>query len=487
MSAPDLDANVMGQLFAAGAESHVTILLGAGASIPVGLPSWDEFAARLLVTSGAVTSRKTADVLVKSKEQEPSIVVEAAHAAAKDRWHEALQRALYEGDAPLKPSSVHLAAAGHFRATSTTRTTLLTLNYDVLLELALVGAGASSVEVKVGRDEPHESQPGEGNDATVHHLHGVITSDFALDPIVGYSDYAELVDARSPWQREILESALENGTLLLVGTSYRDPDIRHWLHVILRDKQPKHPAVVLIVRQAFGLSKEEFALARSALVGVWESIGLRAVPVDDFADTAQILRELRHVRDPGYAAPHDRARTVWDAHATEFDVLQAAHSNQLAGDALGLERVFGSALTSGTLWLAHPDGGLCRWASQDRIYTSAPHLRHIPSGYDSAWVAGQALGTEEVLVKGRPGGPDPTRQWQSVLAVPIFVSDGLHPSFGCGVVTFGLPDKASQYRAAQDEWAEAVDKVAIEWGKRLQDHAFSRSETKIDNHLGGAP
>lgn len=220
-------------------DAHLTILLGAGASAPSGLPNWDQFARRVAVLSGLVGNESAASILLSHQDQ--TIVLEAARARSGERWGKLLNDALYSGlSADPTPSPLHLAAVGHYLAAPAT-TTLSTLNFDTLLESAVSDTG-EPVVVSFG---------GGTRDAlpTVHHLHGAIYGEVAYNTVVGFRDYAELVADEKAWQRQFLSDALARGPLLLAGTSYRDPDIRHWLHLIIRDENPKHPALVTIVRE----------------------------------------------------------------------------------------------------------------------------------------------------------------------------------------------------------------------------------------------
>lgn len=105
VSASDLTIETMNQFRDSGSQEHVTVLLGAGASITSGLPDWDTFAGRLLHASGAVDDHAVARLLIAR--QDPMLVVEAARAAASTRWEQILRAALYEG-VVLRPSALHL-------------------------------------------------------------------------------------------------------------------------------------------------------------------------------------------------------------------------------------------------------------------------------------------------------------------------------------------------------------------------------------------
>lgn len=208
MSAPDLSSSEMKQFAVSGAESHLTILLGAGASTTSGLPDWDTFATRLLLESGSVTDPAITKLLVER--QDPLLVVEAARSAFGDRWNQQLRRALYDGVSSLDPSPLHLAAVGHLLTGDGTDTSLVTLNFDTLLEIA--------VEAEVG-EMPYASSDGmspEGSYA-VHHLHGVVTPSETRDVILTLTDFTSLVANNSSWQSGYFRSALDRGALIIAA------------------------------------------------------------------------------------------------------------------------------------------------------------------------------------------------------------------------------------------------------------------------------
>lgn len=175
----------------------------------------------------------------------------------------------------------------------------------------------------------------------------------------------------------------------------------------------------------------------------WDAIGLRAVLLQDHADAAQIIRELRHLEQPGYIAPQRRARRVWEAHVEHFDDLQDAYSDRLAAAADRLRLSFGCEQINLTLWLADGSGGLARWATQDRYHRDCAGLRTVPTGHDSHWIAGKALGSESTLFQYLHG--ETTGRWCSVLALPIAVTLGPWPQFVTAVLSVGLPETAHAY------------------------------------------
>lgn len=122
MSAPDLTAEIMSEFSDSGADRHITLLLGAGASTSSGLPDWDELAIRLLVRSGSVPSADAANLLVKR--QDPLLIAEAARQKSGDDWPDHVEDALYDGRTEFPVSALHVAAAGHLLDGTTSDTVL---------------------------------------------------------------------------------------------------------------------------------------------------------------------------------------------------------------------------------------------------------------------------------------------------------------------------------------------------------------------------
>lgn len=464
VSAPDIDRSVMDQFAALSGDAHLTMVLGAGASAPSGLPMWDEFAHRLAILSGLVKDDSAARTLLST--EDTTIALEATRRASGAKWNAHIQEALYGGlPKAAEPSPLHLAAAGHYLA-SPLKSTLGTLNFDTLLEQAVLSADSRSVAVDVvGTRHPKY--------ATVHHLHGAVFGSTVLAPVVGYRDFADLVANDGAWQRRFLSDALARGPLLLAGTSYRDPDIRHWLHLILRDEKPTHPAIVTIVREGLKLGRKDFDAIDGALAAEWEAIGLTALRMQDLADVALVLRELRFVGGADYRTPTERARQVWNAHVDRFSELQQDYGEYLADDSAKVTKALGSRAHRASLWLADGRGSLGRWSTQGSRFASPRHLKFVPTGHDSPWIAGEAIGAEEVKLKDVTREPRARPMWRSVLAVPLLVSDGRSPDFATAVLTFGMAGRASTLLGRQDDWRSLIEELSAAWGTRLSGVAFS--------------
>lgn len=455
MSAPDLTAAVMEPFRDSGCDRHVTLLLGAGASTSSGLPGWDELAARLLMRSGSVKTERAARDLVRR--QDPLLVAEGARNSLT-RWDHRVRTALYQGLEDLTPSALHLAAAGHALAGSPDETTITTLNFDVLLEDAIEIDDEGTAEGRVDGERPEGVH-------VVHHLHGIASTTHSEGVVLTLSDFNNLLGDPECWQQDLLSMAAKQGAIVIAGTSYRDPDVRQWLHVALKNAPPSTAALVLLARQAFGVSRTEFDEIKVALADQWRSAGLTPILLEDFTDAAQIIRELRHLHSDGYRSPQERAAELWQAHVERFDEFQPDYSDELATDAEKLRDAFDVEYLNLTLWIADGAGNVARYAAQDRTYRSITDVRRVPSGHDSPWIAGKALGAESIDFQDLDEGT--TSRWGTVFAVPVRVPfDGL-PEIATAVLSIGLPGKASAFEDSRAMWLDTTLDLANAWTEKL--------------------
>ncbi|SKC69129.1 SIR2 family protein [Okibacterium fritillariae] len=468
MSAPDLSDEIMSQLKESGAEKHVTLLLGAGASTTSGLPGWDELTVRLLMGSGIVPNEETANLLLKR--QDPLIVVEAARAMHPDDWVRKVRSALYRGVVSTEFSPLHLAAVSHLLGGDRGDTSLLTLNFDTLLEEA--------IERETGEDVLSVSDSADSGELfTVHHLHGVVSPTGTKDVILALTDFLEVVNTADSWQLEYLRSAVTRGAVIIAGTSYRDPDVRQWLHAARQHSPADHAVLVLLARQGFDVSSAEFANLKDALFKQWEAVGLRAVLLDDHSDAAQVIRELRHVNDPSYMAPQERAAMIWKHHCEHFEALQSEYVEALRLDSTEMRSMLDVDLLNMTIWLSNGKKELVRWAAEDRIYLDLDSLRAVQTGYDSSWIAGQALGADTLLIKDVE--PSGTRRWKSVLAIPIPAPHPHLPTMTAAVLTIGLPGRANQYEDSKVLWLGLLSEIADSWSTRITHAVFEDNRASI--------
>jgi hypothetical protein len=309
--------------------------------------------------------------------------------------------------------------------------------------------------------------PAPRGDHEVHHLHGVVGFEVgaAQEVVLTLSDFTALSGSARPWQVSALQEGLQRGPMLLAGTSYRDPDLRQWLHELTqaRGGGAASQLVVLLARQGLGLGREQFERVQDALVQQWGGIGVQAILIHDHSDAAQAVRELPFLTSRDYQPPRARAGVLWAAHLDDFTSLQRQHPQELQDDLQLLRPHLGEGANL-TLWLSDGRGQLVRWAAHDRMYRHPDHLRRVPTGHDSPWIAGQCLGRDDILARDLAETVT-TRRWRSVVAAPIVVDLPGGPPFSAAAVSSAIPEPLEGKDL--DAWQDALTEVADGWSRRL--------------------
>ncbi|MDO5866208.1 MULTISPECIES: SIR2 family protein [Paenarthrobacter] len=462
MSGADIDNQVMSVLRDLDTKDHFSILLGAGASAGVGLPDWNSLSKRLLILSGAIDDDQTATAFLAA--QDPALAAEAAKSSSA-KWDDTLIDALYGGsvDEP-EPGALHLAAAALALQHPPGAVELFTLNFDLLIERAIEEV-ADEVGKTVSLFTRTKGMPrGKPSDFEVHHLHGAldpITRE-AKDIVLTLSEFSALVVEQHPWQATALDNALQRGPLILAGTSYRDADIRSWLHGL--STATKDRVVVFLARQGLGLNKTQFEKVQEALEQQWVAIGVQPVITQDYADAAQALKELPHLEATDYLPPRQRSRNLWESCLADFEALQIQHSAILESHLEDLINAVGAPANL-VLWLCDGDSSAVRWSAPDRIYKDPGSLRKVPTGHDSPWIVGKCLGSNEVMAEDLNELSDSVRRWKHVIALPITVERDGGPAFTYAAITAALsePPEASLL----DAWLSALGIIAGDWSDRL--------------------
>ena len=374
-------------------------------------------------------------------------------------------QALYGGGAlSPEPGALHLAAAGLAVARAPGEVELFTLNFDLLIERSL-----SEVAAEVGKTVSVFTRTSvmpraRTSQYEVHHLHGAVDPDAkrATDIVLTLSDFSKLVVEPHPWQATALDNALQRGPLILAGTSYRDADIRSWLHGL--STATKERVVVFLARQGLGLDKEQFNKVQGALEQQWFAIGVQPIITQDHADAAQALKELPYLRNSDYFSPRSRSQALWQHCLKNFGHLQQVHSATLEKHLKYLMKTVGASANL-VLWLSDGDGSAVRWSAPDRIYKDPGSLRQVPTGQDSPWIVGQCLGSNEVIAEDLKGASDAIRRWKHVISLPVTVERAGGPAFTYAAITAALPEAPEA--SMLDSWVQALTTIAEEWSNRL--------------------
>lgn len=465
MSASDLADEQVATIRAILSSQHLSVLIGAGASIPSGMPSWRQLA-RSLVEAAGLFDGDADSVSRLLDSQDPLMIAELVKANVNDesRWRELLRASLYESQPTPSASAMHLAVARLVVDRALGTTSLLTLNFDVLLEDAVrsayeeLGTGTAVASRSVDR------RPAGTDVQVVHHLHGAVSpdGDDDGDVVLSLSEFVGL--GNDAWQFHELQLSLQKGPLLIAGSSYSDPDMRQWIWTLTQNKN-HHPVIALIGRADTGLSSRQFESARAALSRQWESIGVLPVFLPDFADPAQLVLEGLAGDLSQYRPPAARLSSAFASVLSEFENLQEEHPAALAADLEVLRIQLGDE-SNVTLWLADGTGHLVRWASADRRYRAPELLRRIKIQNESRWISAEAAARNEIIAREPSDDPDLTRRWRSVVAAPVAVELPFGPPVLGAVLSSATPSKLGEHDI--DAWSETLKELANAWSARLE-------------------
>jgi hypothetical protein len=404
----------------AGAE-RLTFVIGAGASMEAGLPSWGRLV-RALLSEAAPPSLAGSDRSAwLDAVAEPGLLSMAATAralAGDADFTASVERHLYRGKSPRQfyPGPIAREVAAWKRDYPAIE--LATFNYDQLIERALEDAGLPA-------ESREDDAPETAGVAAVRHLHGVLTGAPSDAVVLTEADYA--LWPSGSWQDRFMQRALE-GVCVFLGLSFTDQNLLRWIY---RATASEHVAV-LSRQSAPRLSPTVRRELESATRARLAQANVMAYWADFYAEVAQLMHEARRRRGPGRppTAYPQRAqrRALRGRHrclpargveARQSKVRQILLKS-LAGVRTALESV-GSDPTDAVLglglWgLEYAEREITLLAHSDRVHADLTTVVGVPLGWDSEWVAVEAV-TQGTVVERDP--QTYASRWRSVRGIPL--------------------------------------------------------------------
>lgn len=313
------------------ADETAALFVGAGVSMSAGYPSWKS----LLREIGEELGVSSADV---------------SDLAALAQWH------IRRTSGATKIRQVIRNEIGVERAIPDTAEVIArlpvrhiwTTNYDTLIERAF---NALRRPLDVISSAPDLSLKPRAGAVRLYKMHGSVSQ---LNDVVISTDDYELFRSKRGAFLPLLQAHLSSLSMLFVGLSFTDPNVRHVLSLIreaFTDAPPEHFAIVRPPHRDEYTSKDEYE-ARLKQHEFWtddlQRYGLRAVEIDSYDDVPVLLKLLeRKIAE----------RRVWvsgswpvgiegDRHM-EF-VYQVAHGLGYELGQMGLTLVSGSGLLVGS-------------------------------------------------------------------------------------------------------------------------------------------
>ncbi|MCA1408235.1 SIR2 family protein [Ensifer sp. IC3342] len=343
-------------------EGTGAVFVGAGVSMAAGYPSWSNLLTEIGEEIG-VNSRDIQDL------------------AALAQWH------IRETGNATGVRNVIKREIGLERALPETVRTLArlparhiwTTNYDRLIERAFAEIGRPLDSVAGAKDLALKVPPGA---TRLYKMHGSVDR---LDDIVISTDDYELYRTKRGAFLPLLQAHLSSMSMLFVGLSLTDPNVRHVLSLIresFTEAPPEHFAVLKPPKADDFKTNDEFK-ARIAQHKLWAKdlsrYGLVAVEVDDYDEVPDLLRDVER---------RVAAKRVWvsgswpldggDAHTPRVyavaeaigRLIGATHRDLVTGTGL----LVGPAVVSGFMDALREGGG---W-DMDRRLIARPFPQGVP-------------------------------------------------------------------------------------------------------------
>lgn len=253
-----------------------------------------------------------------------------------------------------------------------------TTNYDRLVERAFGAVNRPIDTVSGAADLALRETPGASR---LFKMHGSVER---LDDVVISTDDYELYRSKRGAFLPLLQAHLSSMSMLFLGISFTDPNIRHVLSLIresFTSAPPEHFAIVRPPQRDDYKSEAEFE-ARSTQHRLWsrdlKRYGLVVVEIDDYAEVPELLRQVerrvaaRRVWVSGSWPPEvgtDIAKIYGVAHAVG-QLVGARGCDLVSGTGV----VVGSASIAGFLDALRSDGG---WDLERRLI-ARPFPQPIP-------------------------------------------------------------------------------------------------------------
>lgn len=441
---------------AAGSSRRLTVVVGAGASMEAGLPSWETLVKRLLrrvVAEKRLLDVEDAEALERWEAEAArdgylgaAAIVDALAGEGRDQWipEELFGANTTSADYIPGPISRQIALLADVLGD---RLRIVTLNYDDLLEQALRLRGLTPhVVATEDLDVPEGKFP-------VYHLHGYLgQGDGGRGHVVlSEGDYQQMTAGRS-WQDDLVRGALRDSTVVFVGTSLLDPNLIRYLHGAI--PRTRRRAFALFVRQGTYAADVPRAIPparEAALAARWGALGVTTVFASHYVDVAQVLYEIadkatlkaQYLPLPGRVAEWigrverdilgvtDDDAFLRGQHAFR-DLLR--HSLDAAVEAvreLTGERV--DETLACTLWLVDAAGEhLTSWVTTDRLHVERATIEPVRIHEHSRWVAVRAFCRGTPLAEPRN---IYASRWRFIRGTPLVLATRRHGRLPVGCLT----------------------------------------------------
>lgn len=517
----------------------LTLVVGAGVSRESGLPGWSDLLNTMLQKAARASSpfRSYEDELRAESQPEDAIsealkreaqnyaqLILGVHgligaASVVKSWlpqqdyESYLRESLYESVASehlaVRPGRTALEIARLWRDRGPERLTVITTNYDLLIESALLQVGISPTNIEIlAAAQP----PANIGQFQIVHLHGVVPQESVIDilripetvVVLAEDDYFHPGKSlRSDAMRDLCNTVLTETKCLFVGTSLTDPDLVAYLYGSSDvDTTPRHYS--LNIHQGDQPLSTDVGLpaleaSRSAMATRLKGMGVSPLNADYFCQSALFIGELRHAppeRTEDESRPtHVERLKIWCDEAVAIGILPGS------GAFAGRQPTLQGALATGVneiqlalqgvpslyernevlslhLWAHNPrDGSLYFVGRSDQQFLNPQSLERHQIGMPIEKLVVEAVCSGSILEAETPDLA--SSRWGSMLVVPITLDGvgGELPNIPVGALVLASNLEASvglkRLRKLPEERSQVVSVLAqigsllLDPGKRM--------------------
>jgi len=325
------------------AKRKLVLFLGAGVSQPYGLPSWNELVLNVLLDESSHAFDvfwphyrvALASWLTETFGFSGVVMARLARQYARERnydnrqFQEYLRSLLYRPNQKIKPAAattltgvVDLLKASEGDAKGWHIPAVVTFNYDDLLEQQLKRAGIAceSVYSNVRRTE---------DKLYVLHVHGFLPQRGSISEreiVFTEDEYHRLSFAAFHWAQVDMINLLRNYTVLFLGLSMTDPNLRRLLDA---SRAQETEAQHFVIRKSYSLTPAERERARQTIKekarAQEERFGLAGVEKTEYLLDQAIDQMLRVAADYDADVLRDMGvETVWVEDFAHIPALLAS-------------------------------------------------------------------------------------------------------------------------------------------------------------------
>jgi hypothetical protein len=438
----------------------ITLFVGAGVSMEAELPSWNSLVRDLLVGARRPSDADDAvdawaDTVLQEGPLAAAAVAEALYPDAT-AFRRALRDALYARDPEAYAPGALAGQIAWLKERMGPRLSLLTVNYDGLVEAALKERNLVQASYVRAWSEPDGK-------AAVWHLHGRLIrapsgKAWQREGNLVLSEGSYVRSTNSTFPQEFVAERLRNSLCVFVGLSMTDPNFIRWLYNSAEEQGG--PRFVIFVRQASPVADERVRdILEHSATARWARYNVTPVWANYYGEVAQIVHEIGLRCEGGSPVEFpERARRRLANGASRLSPSEPAAFVEAQTEASRwlhrrLEDV--SAICSAAeppidlsthqlglgLWAVdHDTGRIMNWVNADRAYQEPEAVVSNPLHVRSRWVAAVAIANGVSVEE------DPmvyASRWRFVRAIPVIVEpDGERSIVGAVTITSMTPLEA---------------------------------------------